>query len=99
MLSKAGFLKAQRGSQGGYRMMKDPSKYTIGDILRVTEGSLAPVSCLDDEVNECPKVGECPTIKLWEGLYKNITEYLGSVTIADLMEKAEATDADLCYYI
>lgn len=99
MLSKAGYLKSQRGSQGGYRMMKSPDKYTVGDILRVTEGSLAPVSCLESEVNECDRYGTCSTIKMWEGLYKAITDYLDSVTISDLIERKTAMDEDLCYYI
>lgn len=99
MLSKAGFLRSQRGSQGGYKMLRSPEAYTIGDILRVTEGGLAPVSCLEDEVNQCPRVGMCPTIKLWEGLYDTVNKYLDGTTIADLMNNAEENNEDFCYYI
>ena len=97
MLSKAGYLRSRRGSQGGYRMAKEPDQYTVGDILRVTEGDMSPVSCLEDEENPCPRVGECPTIEFWKGLYKTINDYLDSMTIADLMKKQDNTD--YCYYI
>ena len=101
MLSKAGYLRSRRGSQGGYRMAKEPDKYTIGDILRVTEGDMSPVSCLEEEENQCPRAGQCPTIDFWKGLYKTINDYLDSTTIADLMKKAEQknVEADYCYYI
>ncbi len=84
-LSKAGLLRSQRGAQGGYRLTKKPEEYTIGDILRVTEGEMAPVSCLEGEENYCSKAESCPTLKFWTGLYKTITDYLDSTTIADLM--------------
>ena len=87
MLSHNGFLRSSRGSQGGYKLAKSPKEYTVGDILRVTEGGLAPVACLDDEVNQCERAAECTTIKLWEGLYKVINDYVDSVTIADLAEE------------
>lgn len=94
-LSKAGLLRSQRGAQGGYRLTKDPEEYTVGDILRVTEGEMAPVSCLEDEENSCPKSASCPTLKLWTGLYKAITDYLDGTTIADLMENND----DIGYFI
>lgn len=101
MLSKAGYLRSRRGSQGGYRMSKDPSEYTVGNILRITEGEMAPVSCLEDEENTCPRVKDCPTIEFWKGLYKTINDYLDSVTIADLLKEAQRkeTEKDYCYYI
>lgn len=98
ILSKAGFLKSQRGAQGGYKMLRSPEKYTIGDILRVTEGEMAPVSCLEDEVNQCPRVNQCPTIKFWTGLYNIINEYIDGTTIADLMNEAREED-EINYYI
>ena len=88
-LSKAGFLKSHRGSQGGYRLLKSPEEYTVGDILRVTEGEMAPVACLEDEENQCPRANICPTIKFWTGLYDTINEYLDSTTIEDLMREYE----------
>lgn len=86
MLCKAGLLRSQRGAQGGYRMTRQPDEYTVGDILRVTEGEMAPVSCLEGEENYCPKSESCPTLKMWTGLYRAITDYLDGTTIADLME-------------
>lgn len=99
VLSKAGFLRSHRGAQGGYKMIRRPEEYTIGDILRVTEGEMAPVSCLEDKENRCPRVNECPTIKLWTGLYNAVNTYLDSTTIADLVKDAEENNNDFCYYI
>lgn len=84
-LVKAGFIKGVRGSQGGYKLSKSPSQYTIGSILRVTEGSLAPVACLDDPVNMCPRAADCPTLGLWKGLDNLIANYLDGKTLKDLM--------------
>lgn len=99
MLAKAGFLKSRRGSQGGYKLLRKPEEYTIGDILRVTEGELAPVSCLESEAETCPREGLCPTIKLWQGLYDAINTYLDSITVADLVKDAEKNDGALFYCI
>lgn len=95
-LTKAGFVRSQRGAQGGYKMTRSPSEYTIGDILRVTEGPMAPVDCLEDEVNQCPRAHICPTIRIWEGLYKVINNYLDSITIADLIDGEENPDFTYC---
>lgn len=99
MLSKKGYLKSRRGSQGGYKMTKSPEEYTIGDILRVTEGSMAPVECLEDEINQCPRVGVCPTVKLWKGLYDVVNNYLDNITIADLVAENKKNNEDYGYYI
>lgn len=99
MLSKAGFLRSQRGSQGGYKMLRHPDEYTIGDILRITEGELVPVACMEDDVNQCPRAETCPTIKLWEGLYKTVNNYLDGITIADLVQEDEKSRDDFGYYI
>ena len=85
LLNKAELLRTNRGYQGGYALSKDPSKYTVGEILRVTEGSLCPVACLQIEPNDCPLRADCPTLPIWEGLYKVITEYLDGITLADVM--------------
>lgn len=95
LLNKAELLRTNRGYQGGYALSKDPSKYTVGEILRVTEGSLCPVSCLQVEPNDCPRRADCPTLPIWEGLYKVITEYLGGITLADIMESTMAGN-DFC---
>lgn len=85
-LSKSGFVRAMRGKGGGYQLAKAPAEYSIGSILRLTEGSLAPVACLEDTPNQCERVSICKTIKLWEGLYKLIEEYFDGISLQDLLE-------------
>ena len=99
MLSRAGLLKSQRGAQGGYKLTRKPEEYTVGDILRVTEGEMAPVACLEDEENHCPRAALCPTVKFWTGLYRTINDYLDGTTIADLVHNAEENNEDFSYYI
>ena len=99
ILSKAGLLRSQRGAQGGYKMMRKPEEYTMGDILRVTEGEISPLSCLEDEINQYMGLSNYPTIKFWTGLYDTINNYLDGTTIADLMNNAEENGDDFCYYI
>ena len=86
VLNKAGFVKSIRGPQGGYKLTKRPEQYTVGMILRLTEGSLAPVSCLDDEVNMCDRQEECVTLILWRKLDDAIKSVIDNVTLAVLME-------------
>ena len=83
-LNKAGFVKSLRGPQGGYRLTKKPEEYTVGMILRLIEGSLAPVACLDDDINNCTRADRCPTLILWEKLYDAISEVVDNITLADL---------------
>ena len=85
MLVRVGYLRSIRGAQGGYRLSGKPSDYTVGDVLRITEGSLAPVSCLEDKENLCDRASECVTLKLWEGLYDVINKYVDSFTLEDLV--------------
>ena len=97
LLNKSGLLKTNRGYQGGYMLIKDPKEYTVGEILRITEGSLAPVACLDHDSNDCPRAASCMTLYIWEGLYKTVTEYLDSITLQDILDRAEETGAnDFC---
>ncbi|MBE6034025.1 RrF2 family transcriptional regulator [Aminipila sp.] len=86
-LSKAGYLNSVRGPQGGYKLAKKPKEYTIGEILRMSEGKFAPTACLLDEENQCDKYDECATITFWEGLYKVINEYLDSYTLEDIVQQ------------
>ena len=86
-LSKAGLLCSTRGPQGGYRLAKSPDHYTVGDILRVTEGSLAPVACLEDTPNLCERQGSCVTLEVWEGLYQVMEQYVDNIRLSDLVEK------------
>ena len=95
MLNKSGLLKTVRGYQGGYALTRRPDQYTVGDILRITEGSLAPVSCLESSPNECPKAGECMTLFVWEGLYKSISDYLDSITVQDIIDRSKG-GGDYC---
>ena len=84
-LNKAGFVKSLRGPQGGYRLTKKPEEYTVGMILRLIEGSLAPVACLDDDINNCIRADRCPTLILCEKLYDAISEVVDNITLADLI--------------
>ncbi len=95
LLNKADLLRTNRGYQGGYSLSKAPSQYTVGEILRVTEGSLSPVSCLQYEVNDCPRKNECVTLYVWEGLYKAITDYLDGISLQEIIDKAAAGN-DFC---
>lgn len=95
LLNKSGLLKTNRGYQGGYMLAKPADKYTVGEILRVTEGNLAPVSCLEHEVNECERAGTCKTLFVWQGLHNAITEYLDGITVQDIIDKTQNAD-DYC---
>ena len=86
LLNKADLLRTNRGYQGGYALSKTPDQYTVGEILRVTEGNLCPVSCLQYPENECPRAAECLPLPVWEGLYKAINNYLDSVTLQDMID-------------
>lgn len=84
MLNKAGYVKSTRGNNGGYRLAKSPEEYKVGDILRKTEGDLAPIACVNGE--ECGKRENCKTFKFWQGLDNVINEYVDSKTLADLIK-------------
>lgn len=87
ILGKSDILKTTRGSQGGYMLSKSPDKYTVGEILRLTEGSLAPVDCLNQDPIECERSSECATLPVWQGLNKVINEYLDSITLQDILDQ------------
>lgn len=86
ILNHSDILLTSRGFQGGYRLAHEPSQYTVGQILRLTEGSLAPVACLEHEENLCPRKDICPTLPIWENLQSVIMEYLDSVTLQDVID-------------
>lgn len=86
VLQKAGYVKSIRGPQGGYHLMKAPTEYTVGMILRLIEGDMAPVACLEDEVNQCPKQGECVTLRLWKELDEAVKGVIDKYTLADLVD-------------
>ena len=87
ILNKSDILKTTRGSQGGYMLSKSPDKYTVGEILRLTEGSLAPVDCLNQDPIQCERSGECATLPVWQGLNRVINEYLDSITLQDILDQ------------
>ena len=93
-LSKAGFVQSLRGSSGGYRLSRNPAEYTVGSILRVLEGPLAPTACLSQENNDCPRAENCETIGFWKGLNEVINNYVDSVTLEDLMNEELARQND-----
>ncbi|BCK00889.1 RrF2 family transcriptional regulator [Anaerocolumna chitinilytica] len=86
-LSRAGFVKSIRGAQGGYRLAKAPEEYTVGAILRLIEGSLAPVSCLEDGADPCTRSGQCATLDVWKQMYDAINNVVDNITLADLVDK------------
>lgn len=87
VLSRAGYVKSTRGSQGGYRLAKAPEEYTVGMILRTIEGSLAPVACLEDGDSDCSRATQCATLTLWQQLNDAINQVVDNVTLADLVER------------
>lgn len=87
ILLRAGYVRSIRGAQGGYMLTRAPEDYTVGMILRQTEGSLAPVSCLDDEINQCERAKQCATLNVWTQLKDAIDQVVDSVTLADLIEE------------
>ena len=88
-LSKAGFVDAVHGKGGGYRLNRPAADYSVGQILRLTEGSLAPVTCLEGDENTCPRAGHCTTLPMWEKLDTIINDYLDSVSLADLLAQTD----------
>ena len=85
-LNKAGYVKSVRGPQGGYMLVKRSEEYTAGMILRLTEGSLAPVSCLEFEVNDCVRQEQCATLELWKRIDDAVKGVVDTITLADLVE-------------
>ena len=86
VLSKAGFVDAVHGKGGGYRLNRSPEDYTIGSILKLTEGSLAAVSCTSQGASACSRNSCCRTLPMWEKLDKMVDEYFESVTLQNLLD-------------
>ena len=84
-LTKNGLVEGVQGKGGGYRLTRKPEEYTLSEILRLTEGSLAPVACLECGAAPCDRASECRTLPVWTELDRRINEYLDSVTVADLL--------------
>ena len=94
ILVKAKLLDGLRGKGGGYRLTRAPERYTVGAILRLTEESLAPVSCLESGENPCPRAGRCSTLPMWVKLEDLINAYLDSVSLEDLLRESAQSCAD-----
>ncbi len=90
-LVKAGLLVGLRGKKGGYRLTRQPEEYTLYDILKITEGSFAPVSCLETEVNICPRAAACKTLDIWKNFERLIEDYFQGIKLDSL------TGNDDCY--
>lgn len=88
-LSRAGFVRSIRGSQGGYKLAKPPSEYTIGEILRLIEGSLVPVACMDDDPNRCPRCETCAALDIWKQVDTAVSSVVDSITLEDLVNKQD----------
>lgn len=86
ILSRSGILRTNRGSQGGYALAKEPEHVMVGEILRLTEGSLSPVACLDGDPAQCPRSADCPTLPVWQGLNRVINEYLDGITLRSILD-------------
>lgn len=93
MLNRAGFVKSERGSGGGYRLAKKPEEYTVGMILRLTEGSLAPVACIEEK-EKCSRYGNCATVSVWQKINDAINNVVDHITLADLVEEQKSKSSD-----
>ena len=91
LLNHSGMLRTNRGSQGGYMLAKDPSEYTVGQILRITEGGLTPIDCLEDEPNLCERSKGCMTFPMWKELDRLVHEYLDGITLQSLIDNSKAS--------
>ena len=90
VLVQNGFLEGLRGKGGGYRLTRSPDQYTVAEILLLTEGSLAPVSCLTPGAPACERMANCRTYTMWKGLNDLIADYFGKITLADLAAPEQA---------
>lgn len=88
VLSKNGIVEGVQGKGGGYRLAKPPEECRIGDILRLTEGGLAPVACLEEGTQHCERVGECKTYPLWQELYTLVNDFFDRKTLADILKRS-----------
>ena len=96
ILNKAGFVRSVRGPQGGYFLTRKPEEYTVGMILRLTEGSLSPVDCLDEGAENCPRQESCVTFILWKQLDNAIRGVVDKVTLQDLVDWSHVQGQDYC---
>lgn len=86
VLNKAGYVRSTRGAQGGYQLVKEPESYSVGMILRLTEGSLAPVECLAENALPCDRSGKCATVEIYRRIYDAINQVIDNTTLQDLID-------------
>lgn len=86
ILNKARYVRSVRGPQGGYLLTRRPEEYTVGMILRLTEGSMAPVDCIEEEAVSCPRMEECAAVIVWQRLNDAINGVIDNITLADLVD-------------
>lgn len=91
-LVQNGFLEGLRGKGGGYRLVKAPEDYTVGSILRLMEGSLAPVACLEQRAQPCSREEICRTLPMWKKLYTLLNDFFDGITLAELIASSQAGD-------
>lgn len=84
-LSKAGVVEGVHGKGGGYRLNREPNEYTVGEILRLTEGDLAPIACLEGGAGGCERAESCRTLPMWKKLYRLIDDFFDGIALSDLM--------------
>lgn len=92
---KKGILQTNRGYMGGYKLTVPPEEITVGAVLRLTEATYAPVTCLEEGAH-CPRGEFCPTMPVWKGLYKVINDYLDGVTLRDILNQSPNAGDDYC---
>ena len=92
LLSRAGYLEGMRGKGGGYRLTREPGEYTVGSILRLTEGDLAPVACLSGPELKCERAVTCRTLPMWRKFYNMTNEFFDGITLEELMWPEKSGD-------
>ena len=92
LLTKENLVEGQHGKGGGYRLCRPPEDYPVGEILRATEGGLAPVACLERGAKPCPRAAECRTLPMWKKYYAMTNEFFDGISIADLMKNGASYD-------
>ena len=94
ILNRAGYVRSTRGAQGGYQLTRKPEDYTIGMVLRLTEGSLAPVECLDENALPCERAAQCATVEVYKRMYEALCSVVDTMTIKDLQDIEESKIGD-----
>ena len=86
VLNKAGYVRSTRGAQGGYQLVREPKEYTVGMVLRMTEGSLAPVECLAENALPCERESKCATVEVYKKIYEAVNNVIDNFTIQNLLD-------------